>query len=156
MQPSVLLTTPINVLWQTHLLNSEVEGLMDGRTEGGGLMRRRHGSRAWRDSQRFWHICPSSVPAALTQSPGHTNTHWLKVTLSWLCLAMLPACGLQDLPLCRHQLKAALVQHRRMFMWPSFKQPNVPLTDTNEIMLSKKNPFTRIMCAIWLEHVTSE
>lgn len=86
----------------------------------------------------FWHICPSSVPAAVTQSQGHTNTHWLKSTLSWLWLAVLPACGLLDLPLCCHHLIAALVQHGGMFMWPSYRRPNVPITAVNEIMLWKK------------------
>lgn len=55
-----------------------------------------HGEEAWLRSLQsgasrlFWHICPSSVPAALTQSRGHTNTHSLQHTQ--LALLSRAAC----------------------------------------------------------------
>lgn len=71
-----------------------------------------------------------------------TQTHTRLNTFSWLCLAMLPACGLLDLPLCCHYLIAALVQHGAMFMWPGFRPPNVPPNSNCWSHALKKNPKT--------------
>lgn len=123
-------------------------------TGGGGS------SIRWRD---FWALCSEAFSAPLahlsffrprgadTIARG-TQTHTRLNTFSWLCLAMLPACGLLDLPLCCHYLIAALVQHGAMFMWPGFRPPNVP-PNSNWWSHPLKKPqklFNRIMCAIWL------
>ena len=83
--------SPINVSWQTHLLEPP-EGMCRHADGGRSSVRWRGffwGFFAAKFSQLLWHICRSSVPAALTQSRGaHTHTHTHTLSLEHIQLAL--------------------------------------------------------------------